>query len=287
MQRELPPLNQLKSFEAAARHESFAAAAEELHVTPAAVSRLVKALEEYLQISLFHRGASHVTLTTQGERYLSRITTALDEIAVATSEIKGDWHKKLTVAAFPSVAHRWLIPVWVEFSKAHPDLNMEVRTTLTPPGHGADGIDASVRVVTPNDTSLIWEKIHNDALVPVCSPAYRENCAADRYTRLHCNTRRYDWDNWNAHAKFTSDQITSQQDMEFDSLLSALEAAIQGVGVVIAIKSVIKSELEAGSLVPAFTDIPENPCPFYLTYPQDRANHPTLNAFMEFIAGKH
>ncbi|MBO6827793.1 MAG: LysR family transcriptional regulator, partial [Sneathiella sp.] len=129
MQRELPPLNQLKSFEAAARHESFAAAAEELHVTPAAVSRLVKALEEYLQISLFYRGASHVTLTTQGERYLSRITTALDEIAVATSEIKGDWHKKLTVAAFPSVAHRWLIPVWVEFSKAHPDLNMEVRTT--------------------------------------------------------------------------------------------------------------------------------------------------------------
>ncbi|MBE7637391.1 LysR family transcriptional regulator [Sneathiella sp. P13V-1] len=286
MKRELPPLNQLKSFEAAARHQSFAAAALELHVTPAAVSRLVKSLEEYLEVPLFNRGASHVTLTSHGQKYLGRITGALDEIAVATSEIRGEWERKLTIAAFPSVAQRWLIPVWAEFSKRYPNMKIEVRNTMTPPGHGADGIDASIRVVPPNDTTLIWEKIHNDTLFPVCSPSYLKQCVNGRYTRIHCRTRNYDWGNWYEHAKIPKPQSQHIADMEFDSLLSAIEAAIQGIGVTVAIRSVVEPELNSGALVPAFPNISPIPCPFYLTYPQFRANHPTLTAFMEFVTKK-
>jgi LysR family transcriptional regulator, glycine cleavage system transcriptional activator len=284
MKRQLPPLKQLRSFEAAARHQSFTTAAGELNVTPAAVSRLVKSLEDYLGISLFDRGSSHIALTRYGKQYLSRITPALDEIAVATAELTGEWQKKLTIAAFPSIAQRWLIPKWAEFSRHHPDMKIEIRTSHTVPGYDSDGIDASVRVIPPNDTTLIWEKIFDDALIAVCSPQMSIDRERMDFTKIHCRTRINDWTLWAEQSRLLPTDTRYLDGMEFDNLPAAIEAAIQGIGVTIAIKSVVQPELESGTLVAAFPDVPSLPCPFYLTYPQDRARHPTLRAFHQFVS---
>src|ERR1700761_2100613 len=123
LSRRLPPLNALRAFEAAARHLSFLKAAEELHVTPGAVSQQVKLLEDRLSLGLFRRQPRGVLLTDAGQRYGKRIGELLDQIALATRDLsrQGDG-SVLTVTAMPSFAARWLIPRLGAFGRLHPEI---------------------------------------------------------------------------------------------------------------------------------------------------------------------
>ncbi len=289
MKRQLPPLNQIRSFEAAARHQSFANAGAELGVTPAAISRLVKSLEVFLGISLFTRGPSHIALTKAGQKYLARLTPALDDIAIATAELTGNWKNSLTIAAFPSVSQRWLIPRWATFREQHPDLQIKIKTVLHPPSMSDDDVDAAIRVVSPNDTALIWDKVQENQLIAVCSPALTEPHPVGieqilHLPRLRVRTRAGDWYRYLQTADIETDPRLLQKDPEFDDLPMAIEAAIQGMGVVIAIRQLIEPELASGALVPAFTEDLALPCPFYLTYPPDRAQHPSLQLFHKWLS---
>lgn len=291
MRRRLPPLNQIRSFEASARHQSFALAAAELGVTSAAVSKLVKSLEDYLSLPLFHRGPSHIRLTKYGITYLERLTPALDEIAIATAELTGNWQQSLTIAAFPSVSQRWLTPRWVEFQQETPEHNIQIKTILEAPLSDQDDIDAAIRVIPPNNTGWIWDKVYEDRLIPVCHPDIQPSLPQDlqennEFRRIRVRTRTNDWGNWFRRANIPFDNRMHAGDAEFDSLPMAVEAALQGVGVIIALKDFVEPELQAGALVPAFPDYPTVACPYYLTYPPHRANHPTLRAFHRWLTGK-
>ncbi|WP_169545659.1 LysR substrate-binding domain-containing protein [Sneathiella aquimaris] len=288
MQRKLPPLNQVRSFEAAARHQSFSVAASELGVTAAAISSLVKSLEDFLGVLLFHRGASHIRLTQSGKRYLLRLTPALDDIAIATAEVTGDWRNSFTIAAFPSVAQRWLIPNWAEFKNENPEHTIHIKTVLTAPRSNQDDIDAAIRVRPPDDTTMIWDKIHDDELIPVCHPKFADAHPATVQSlitlpRLKVRTRQTDWVNWFRHMDIDYDPVLLRDDPEFHDLPMAIAAAVQGMGIVIAIKSLIQPELSSGLLVPFMKDTARMLCPFYLTYPPDKAHHPSLQAFHHWI----
>ncbi|MEP3245785.1 MAG: LysR substrate-binding domain-containing protein [Sneathiella sp.] len=288
MKRHLPPLNQIRSFEAAARHQSFAAAGAELGVTAAAISRLVKSLEDILGMPLFTRGPSHIHLTKAGQRYLSRLTPALDDIAVATAELTGEWQDSLCIAAFPSVSQRWLIPRWASFKESHPEHDIKIKTVLTAPGADRDDIDAAIRVTPPNDTTLIWDKILEGDLMAVCHPDLNLNgtrslSEIQSLPRLCVRTRASDWQHFLQAANIHIDPRILQNDPEFDNLPMATEAAAQGMGIVIAIRQLIEPELTSGALTPAFSAPPSLTCPFYFTYPPDKARHPTLQAFHNWL----
>jgi len=288
MRQPLPPLNQIKTFEAAARHQSFALAAEELHVTSAAVSRLVKALEQQLEVPLFHRRARKVILTQPGAQYLLRLTPALDAISYATSELKVLWHDTLTISAFPSVSQRWLVSKWASFNSLYPECSITINTILETPDFSKDGIEAAIRAVPPNDLSILWDKVHDDYLIPVCNPSLcdPENVSLEEMIhlpRLQSRTRPDDWIRWFNHADHPIPDSDAMRGLLFDSIPLAIEASVQGVGATIAIKGLIEPEIKAGTLVPLFPQIPPIPCPFYITYPPNQAHHPVLQKFHKWL----
>src|SRR5690625_1419248 len=146
MRNQLPPLNTLRVFDAAARHLSFKAAARELFVTPGAVSQQIKRLEETLGVTLFHRLTRHIVLTDAGRTYYPAIHKALGDITVATDNLTANRHTQvLNVSVFPSLAIRWLVPRLGRFSIRHPDMEVRINAFRQPVDFTSENIDMAIR----------------------------------------------------------------------------------------------------------------------------------------------
>ena len=129
--RHLPPLNALRVFESAARHRSFVAAGKELFVTSSAVSHQVKTLEEYLGLSLFDRSRRAVTLTPEGEQYLSSVRHAFDEIEMATQRLTANQESNVVkISVAPNFLTRWLMPRMARFQALYPDIELEINASM-------------------------------------------------------------------------------------------------------------------------------------------------------------
>src|SRR5262247_2653293 len=146
MLRRLPALNALKSFEAAARHESFTRAAEELNVTQGAVSHQVKALEQELGVKLFNRERQRLVITESGRQYLAVVRDALDRIAVGTDRlVQRQTSGALTISTSPDFAAKWLVHRLGRFAEAHPDIDLRVSATMHHVDLAREQIDLAVR----------------------------------------------------------------------------------------------------------------------------------------------
>ncbi|BDU22207.1 hypothetical protein DYGSA30_36640 [Dyella sp. GSA-30] len=169
-------LNALRAFEASARHQSFSAAAAELHVTPAAIGQLVRALEDYLGIRLFHRSSSgkvRLIPTETAERALPDIRAGFDRLVLGMERLKeGTTTGVLTVAVSPAFAAKWLLPRIERFQAAWPDTDVRLDTNLKPVDFVAQGIDIGVRFGTGNWPGLVADKLMDEEVYPVCSPAW-------------------------------------------------------------------------------------------------------------------
>src|SRR5215469_9319854 len=145
MNRKLPPFPALRAFEAAARHNSFTAAADELHVTHGAISRQVAALEAWAGVQVFHRNGKRVRLTEDGGRYLSKIQAAFDSIAAASDQLRdtGVVHV-LRVNALPTFAMKWLLPRLSQFQRMAPNVELRLATSNAPV-ETLDSFDVAVR----------------------------------------------------------------------------------------------------------------------------------------------
>ena len=169
----MPSLNQLRAFEAAARHLSFSEAAEELFVTHAAVSHQVKALEDYLQTRLFDRLTRSIKLTEEAERYYQDARKALDLIEVATArffEHRLEGVLKLSVA--PSFATRWLLPRLGDFRKQYPQIEVELQPSIEVSDFGKSDLDVAIRHGKGRWAGSKSIKLFDEQLVPVASPAF-------------------------------------------------------------------------------------------------------------------
>jgi len=251
----LPPLNALRAFEAAARHESFARAAQELGVTPAAISHQVKALEQWLGARLFLRKAQGLDLTEIGRASLPGFARAFDALGAAVQDLRAEAPgARLNIATLPSLAQLWLTPRLPRLRKAFPQIKLSIHALETPPNFRREPFDFALFFVEGGTRSGRKIALLEDAIFPVCSPEMsrplRTPADLRQLTWLHDTTWTNDWSIW---LSGTGAGGVETQDPLFFSLYSvAVQAAIDGAGVLMAHESLVAEPLRSGALVAPF-----------------------------------
>src|SRR5262245_19786621 len=203
MLRRLPSLNALKAFEAAARHESFTKAANELAVTQGAVSHQVKALEAELGLRLFNRERQRLIITDAGRNYLEVVRDAFDRLAVGTYRLlQLQKSGVLTVTTSPNFAAKWLVHRLGRFTEAHPDIDLAISASPQHVDFAREDIDLAIRHGEGEWPGLSVTRLCVEELFPTCSPKFLRGRAAlrspadlGRHTLLHVTDRR-EWGKW-------------------------------------------------------------------------------------------
>ncbi len=288
MKRMLPPFTAVRAFEAAARHQSFKAAAEELHVTQSAISHQVKGLEEFLSTTLFQRRANGVELNPNGLEYFNSVASVLDSLNVSTAKIRGtDTCGSLCVRATPAFISRWLLPRMDSFSARHPEIDIELTTTNDPTYFPDDGVDILIQYGGAPAEGLSVEPFLWSTRYPVCSPRLLKNGLqiedpADLVkTTLLRDIIGDQWDLWFACANSKIPENITETRMSHCDF--TLKAAQEGLGVALAYPAFIPNELAQGTLVRLFdAEIPSKV--FYsLCSPESWINRPRISAFRDWM----
>lgn len=287
--RRLPPLNPLRAFEAAARHESFNRAAAELHVTASAVSHQVRALEDYLGVTLFRRHPRAVSLTDGGREFLPPIQEALDRIGVAAERlVRGSGEHMLTISTAPAFALGWLMPRLVDFQLAHPDIEVRLDTSMELVDFATSDVDVAIRHTSnPAAPGLQSDCLFLEELVVVCAPSMAPalNSPRDLEVRnlLHSLTRMGLWRTWLTAAGVTD--LDADRGPRLDNDTLTLEAAARGVGVAIVPRQLAEHVIADGRLVMPFEIEYPGRQAYYLVYPEVAAGRPKIVAFRDWLLG--
>jgi LysR family transcriptional regulator, glycine cleavage system transcriptional activator len=287
MARRLPPLNALPSFEAAARHLSFSKAADELHVTHGAVSRAIRNLEDHLGVKLMTRGTRSVRLTPVGAAYAAEVRDALDQLAAATRTATGQHNTGLLgVSTLDSFAGKWLVPRLFRFRQAHPEIDLRLATSERLADFVSDGIDIAIRYGRGQYPGVSAELLMKEDLFPVCSPKLLEGphplrTPDDlRYHTLIHDDFHIDWSMWLSSAGIEG--IDPHRGPSFFSSVLAIQAAVQGEGVVLGRSPLVGDDLAAGRLVRPF-DISMAGRGYYVVYPPRALQSAKVKAFRDWL----
>ncbi|MET3515116.1 LysR family glycine cleavage system transcriptional activator [Pseudacidovorax sp. 1753] len=287
----LPPLNPLKAFEAAGRLQSVSRAADELAVTPAAVSRQIRTLEEFLAVSLFERVPGGVRLTPAGARYLAEVGPLLAALREATNVVMGGSYRRrvLKIRSPATFAVRWLIPRLAGFHSRHPSIDVQVATSSAPLDFERETIDAGIQLGDGDWAGLRTERLMPNVLVPVVSPGYAATHALQaprdlaHQTLLHSMARPDDWARW-LKAAGAAD-VNPYRGMKYETSLLAYQAALEGHGVAIAQQALVEKELACGALVTAFDHALDcGAFTYYFAVPAARSESTALRAFRTWLA---
>lgn len=288
MNAHLPSLNRLRAFEAAARLGSFAAAAVELHVTPAAVSQKVRLLEDGLGFPLFKRHANALELTDQGRAYQPGLQSAFAAITRLTDEVRAmRAGPVLTVGVAPALAMHWLIPRLATFNRDHPDIEVRIATggIMNPL---RDDWTCTVRRGNGDWPGYTAEELFPTTLVAVCAPALAKQVHKPR--DLHrvpavvVAHLRKQWDWW-----FEASGVKPSgalREVSFGSSAMAVQAVLDGVGVLVAQLPYVSDALASGRLVAPFGVPRERYESWYLAFRAVRAEDAALGAFREWLHGE-
>jgi LysR family glycine cleavage system transcriptional activator len=291
MATRLPSLNGLRAFEAAARHLSFTAAANELNVTQTAISHQIRRLEEELGVRLFVRQNRSLTLTAEAKEYLPGIRAAFNDLRLATDRLlRKDGDRVLTVSTLASFAAKWLLPRLSTFQQAHPDIDVRITSSTSLVDFRRDDVDAAIRYGRGHWSGLRADWLTADELFPVCSPALLKGDKPLQspqdlvhHTLLH-SSGGYDddWRLWLTAAGQPSD-ISKQPGLSFDLILMTVQAAIDGLGVAMGRTSYVEGDIAKGRLVVPFKIALPADAGFYLVSPQTRAESAKLSAFRQWL----
>jgi DNA-binding transcriptional LysR family regulator len=289
MRRKIPSTVALSAFEAAARHQSFTKAAEELSVTQSAVCRQIAALEDMLGVKLFRRTKRGVTVSDAGLGYARSVRARLDEVERDTLELmaNGGQGTSLDLGVVPTFATNWLMPRLVEFRRIHPHINVNMTTRTRPFLFEDTALDAAIYAGEASWPGTEGHFLMRENLIAVASPqlvAPRKELKAAQLARLPLlqqTTRPYAWRHW-----FESQGLQVENDMagprlELFSMLA--KAAIHGMGVGLIPKFLVEKELESGSLVQVVRHDYLSDRSYYLIYPERKADRPALAAFRAWI----
>lgn len=254
--RHLPPLNSLRAFEAAARHQSLSRAAKELNVTHAAISRHVAKLEQFLRAQLFERKHQQVLLTKKGAAYAQRLQSFFDEIQQSTLDnfSANSDQNLLRIVVTKTFAMRLLVPRLARFHRKFPDLRLQLDTYPSLPPHDPE-VEADVAVWLGSGSSprMICEHLFDEELVPVCSPslvAERTIRSADdlhHFMLLHAQRRPDDWQMWLQAVGARA--VDPQSGLHLDSSSQVYEGAVNGLGLAIAEPMFVHDDVARGRLV--------------------------------------
>lgn len=291
-------LNALRAFEASARHQSFSAAAEELNVTPAAVGQLVRTLEDWLGMPIFHRSASgrvRLVPTEAAERALPEIRAGFDRLALGLERLKeGSANGVLTVTVSPAFAAKWLLPRIERFQSAWPDTDVRLDTSLKPVDFVAQRIDIGVRYGAGSWLGLVADKLMDEGMYPVCTPELaREHRHLQHPRDLAGETLIHDlsmddhtgfptWDTWLQHAGVVERSLT--RGLRINNSAAVLQAALEGRGIALARSVMAREDILSGRLVRLFPELEfSSPFSYYVVYRPECASLPRLMAFRTWL----
>lgn len=304
----LPPLNALRAFESAARHLSFKKAARELHVTPGAVSHQIKVLEDHLGVALFRRLTRALQLTPEAQAMLPKVREGLESLAAAVERVRArETVEALTVLTPPNFASRWLVPRLVRFTRANPNLELHVASRLAmidgESGQASAALDARdvhedapivmVRFGAGRYPGARVDEVFSAVYVPVCSPKLLDGRHPLRapddlrhHTLLHDDTVveegvRPSWGDWLAAVGVKG--IDTTRGPHFSNASLALEAAIEGMGVALAMKPLVSPDVKEGRLAIPFAIAAPAVYSYYLVTPEASGQSGAVKAFREWI----
>ncbi len=277
MPRPLLPLSGFRTFDSAARHLSFARAADELRVTPAAVSHQVRTLEEYLGTKLFNREGRRLTLTDAGAALVPDLRLAFDRMESALDRVRPEPSRAvLSVTMPPTFATKWFVPRLDSFRAAHPDIELRLDVNDRIVAFEEANVDVAIRYGMGGYAGMIAEKLCDERVFPVCSPRLAARLATPsdlaHAELLHVDGNlRFDasfptWVTWLAAAGVGG--VDADRGMRFTLSTPAIEAAVDGQGVMLARHLVVAEDLATGRLVKPFAlELPVRPA-YYLVYPK-------------------
>ncbi len=282
--RRLPFLNGVRAFEAAARSGSFAKAADELHVTPAAISRMVHLLEERLGVALFERKANKLEATAAGRAYQAGLSPLFDTLAALTEQVKAMARANvLTVGVGPTFAIRWLIPRLAGLQKAAPDIEVRFATGGAAAPFSEDWT-CGIQLGDGRLPGLVAERLFAADLTPVCSPAIAKRLKKigdlKGETLFRVTHADDDWPKW---FKAAGVARIPARGPEFEFYTQALQAATDGVGIAMGIRPYIDDDIKAGRLVAPFAVAVPKGMQWYLVYREARGSEPGFAAFRAWL----
>ncbi|RMX07950.1 LysR family transcriptional regulator [Corticibacter populi] len=290
--RDLPPTSLLIAFESVARLLSFTAAASELHLTQSAVSRQIRALEEFLGIALFIRERQTVRLSGVGQTYAQEVREALTRITSATLACKANPQGGvLNLAILPTFGTRWLAPRLPDFFQRHPGTTLNISTRLAAFDFQLDPQDAAIHFGESHWPGSESTFLMNETVVPACSPEFLAQNPIDgvpglsRQSLIHLASRSGAWPAW---FRTQGMEPPEAPGMHFDQFATAAQAAVAGIGVALLPSFLIARELQQGELVSAVPGLPpvQSIGAYYLVWPTRRANYPPLAAFRSWLQDK-
>jgi LysR family glycine cleavage system transcriptional activator len=287
--RRMPPLNPLRAFEVAARHLSFTHAADELCVTQGAISRSVKALEEYLGEPLFERTGHGLALTERSEALALKLSDGFMRIGEAADQFRGIQASPiLTVRTYTSFLIGFLIPNLPDFQMKHPDIRVRLVSATDSTEFARDIADVRIRYGRGNWKNAESTLLFRDSLRPLCSPSLLDPAKRpyrieelSNHVLLHQEMRRSDWPGW--LSMVSRPDLRPRDNLVFDELSIVYQAAMAGAGLVMAQRAYFRRELASGCLFEPFELILNRDLAYYLTVPLNRCDAPHVRRFKRWL----
>lgn len=292
--RRLPPLNALRAFEAAARHLNFSRAADELSVTPGAVSQQIQNLEDYVGAALFKRTPKGLLLTDAAQTALPALREAFDRLAEAasllTAAVDG---RRLTLTAAPSFAAKWLVPRLGKFEQAHPHVDVWLSAGMDIVDFATGEVDLAIRYGSGRYPGLEVTRLLSESVIPLASPellaANPLNDPADlaSHILLHdgspdADDSCPDWAMWLAARGIKN--VDGARGPRFNQSSLVIEAAVNGRGVALAKQTLAQADIDAGRLVAPLQIATAVDFAYYVVHPKTKGRLPQVKAFVSWIA---
>lgn len=291
-------LNALRAFEASARHQSFSMAAEELHVTPAAVGQLVRTLEDTVGYPLFQRNGNRragLMLTEPASRALPDIQAGFDRLSLGMTRLReGATDGTLNVTLSPALAARWLLPRIENFQNKWPDIDIRLQTSLKLLDFNAQAIDIGIRYGNGEWEGMDSELLMSEEVFPVCSPSLLSanpvvNCVNGVTSQILIHDLSMEshkdfltWEHWLNH--FNRHEITRRPGLRINSSSAVLQAAAEGQGIALARSIMVQDDIRSGRLVRLCPEISlRSPLAYYLVCRPGYENLPKIALFRQWI----
>jgi DNA-binding transcriptional LysR family regulator len=286
----LPPLSSLRVFEAAARHNSFRKAAEELNLTASAVSHGIQTLENWLGVELFYRETRGLRLTGAGEIYAPLVNQALSVLAKATDHLPGRKATgTLSVSSAPTFGNKILLPRLGKFIEQFPDIRVTIDTSQGLVDLTLDDFDIAIRYASTKKPAANWTLLVVETLIPVCSPDLKEKFGVPSGTNLlsrapliHVTSVSVDWNQW-FRASGIEAPASIDSGLSLDTIQMGFDAAVRGLGVVLGRRPLVDGDIESGRLVPLASQTIPSGSGYWLVTSETEFQKPEVKLFRRWL----
>ncbi len=286
MNKILPSLNILRVFVVAARHLSFKLAAQELFVSPSAVSHQVRALEKQLGITLFVRLNRSLALTPQGQGYYQKVNQALQMLDDATQHLVKQ--QMFNISCIPFITNALLIPNIQSFKDAHPDLTLQISSKIQRADVAQGEVDVAIRHRKGDEPDLHYQRLAGIKITPICSQQYWDSVPMDKrhkmahHKQINLSVDTRSWAHW---LNEWGHKTTPQNTLTLDSYQSVMESVKQDMGLAMGYLPAVFSHLNGQNLLAPFPDQVSEYGDMYLVYKRDNAHNPRVMAFQNWLEG--